>query len=294
MGTFRRTDPHSHSMHTPAFHFEPLTHAQYAHTIVIRQQRQICFATASPNEASFGQIRPREHGGCWLGFAGGRTAVDALVDVPNPPLDRFFTQGGGSYELLVAPHCARVILHAHINLGGAALGGLSLGIALIVACVCCLRRFVGQLCSELATVSLLVFATQMVPGGSTATSMSSSSPEVEARNRGIYYAVFLSFLDIGDSVSDWITAPIVQFLGLTWDNFSSVRILLCEVFHPSTPLSTPALLSTRCIQPLRPFKEYHRLFRAVVFQLWARIELPYLWAGCPVLVPLYAGVISIL
>lgn len=89
-----------------------------------------------------------------------------------------------------------------------------------------LRRFVGQLCSELATVSLLVFATQMVPGGSTATTSRSlgARPELEARRRrGIYYAIFLSFLDIGDSVSDWITAPIVQYLGLTWDNFSSVR-----------------------------------------------------------------------
>ena len=40
-----------------------------------------------------------------------------------------------------------------------------------------------------------------------------------------------------------------------------------------------------CLQPAtcnlrRPFKECHGLLRAVVFQLWARIELPYLWAGC--------------
>jgi len=101
---------------------------------------------------------------------------------------------------------------------------------LMMVIVCCnssLRRFIGQLCSELATVSVLVFATQMVPGGNSAHASKGEAAVVDNRNRGLYYAVFLSFLDIGDSISDWITAPIVGLLGLVWTNFSSVSSKQC-------------------------------------------------------------------
>ncbi len=53
------------------------------------------------------------------------------------------------------------------------------------------------------------------------------------RNRGLYYAVFLSLLDVGDSVSDWATAPIVKLLGLEWDNFRSVRLTRACLFSLS-------------------------------------------------------------
>lgn len=43
---------------------------------------------------------------------------------------------------------------------------------------------------------------------------------------GIMYAIYLSFIDIGDSANEWIMAPIVRSLGITSSNFSRLSTLL--------------------------------------------------------------------
>lgn len=88
--------------------------------------------------------------------------------------------------------------------------------------------FLGSVCGELATVALLVFATEACPG-----SIVTRTGLVDTENdgfskihpmRGFSYAILLSLIDIGDSISDWFTAPIVSALGIVYGSFSNVCI----------------------------------------------------------------------
>jgi hypothetical protein len=64
---------------------------------------------------------------------------------------------------------------------------------------------------QIALVSGLVLATQACP--------------MDDRT-GFAYALYISFMDVGNSVSGWVTAPIVQALHITLTDFARLPILL--------------------------------------------------------------------
>eukprot|EP00045_Choanoeca_perplexa_P008586 m.80602 g.80602 ORF g.80602 m.80602 type:complete len:546 (+) comp14553_c0_seq1:131-1768(+) len=80
----------------------------------------------------------------------------------------------------------------------------SLGYAIFVSIV---TGGVGQI----ALVSGLVLATQACPMND---------------QTGFAYALYISFMDVGSSVSGWVTAPIVKALPITLTNFSKLPTLL--------------------------------------------------------------------
>jgi hypothetical protein len=94
----------------------------------------------------------------------------------------------------------------------------------------CVTGFMGQL----AFIPLQVLATESTP----------------SRQRLLAYAIYLSSLDAGNSVSDWITSPLVTLFGVSYDDYSglfqltlvasctSVAVLvLLPVLVPPTPIS---------------------------------------------------------
>eukprot|EP00470_Lotharella_oceanica_P001368 CAMPEP_0170170660 /NCGR_PEP_ID=MMETSP0040_2-20121228/3653_1 /TAXON_ID=641309 /ORGANISM="Lotharella oceanica, Strain CCMP622" /LENGTH=195 /DNA_ID=CAMNT_0010410185 /DNA_START=56 /DNA_END=643 /DNA_ORIENTATION=- len=56
------------------------------------------------------------------------------------------------------------------------------------------------LSSAFSTLPLVVLATNRAPPG---------------KNRGLFYGLYLAALDLGDSIGDWATTPIVERLGIT-------------------------------------------------------------------------------
>ena len=65
--------------------------------------------------------------------------------------------------------------------------------------------------SQFVAVSLVVLAVERCP---------------ISRSSGVWYGVFLSCLELGNSVGGWITAPIVSSLKITYDDFSSLSDLI--------------------------------------------------------------------
>eukprot|EP00938_MAST-03A_sp_MAST-3A-sp1_P004592 g4592.t1 len=65
--------------------------------------------------------------------------------------------------------------------------------------------------SQFVAVSLVVLAVERCP---------------ISRSSGIWYGVFLSCLELGNSVGGWITAPIVNSLNITYDDFSNLSDLI--------------------------------------------------------------------
>ena len=65
--------------------------------------------------------------------------------------------------------------------------------------------------SQFVAVSLVVLAVERCP---------------ISRSSGIWYGVFLSCLELGNSVGGWITAPIVSSLKITYDDFSNLSDLI--------------------------------------------------------------------
>lgn len=66
----------------------------------------------------------------------------------------------------------------------------------------CVMGLVGQL----AFIPLQVLATESTP----------------SRYRLLAYAIYLSFLDAGNTVSDWITSPLVTLFGTSYDDYSGL------------------------------------------------------------------------
>eukprot|EP00730_Choanoeca_flexa_P013390 TRINITY_DN5262_c0_g2_i1.p1 TRINITY_DN5262_c0_g2~~TRINITY_DN5262_c0_g2_i1.p1 ORF type:complete len:476 (+),score=88.97 TRINITY_DN5262_c0_g2_i1:119-1429(+) len=64
---------------------------------------------------------------------------------------------------------------------------------------------------QIALVSGLVIATQACPLD---------------EQTGFAYALYISFMDVGDSVSGWVSAPIVKQLGITFTDFTNLSKLL--------------------------------------------------------------------
>lgn len=57
------------------------------------------------------------------------------------------------------------------------------------------------------------------------------------------YAVYLSFLDIGDSVGGWITAPVASSLGITASDLSNVgKLVIIGAGSSAVALLTTPLL----------------------------------------------------
>ena len=68
----------------------------------------------------------------------------------------------------------------------------------------------GGFLTQLAFVPLEVLATESAP----------------AKDKVFAYAVYLSFLDLGDSIANWCTAPIVDGLGIAFPDFDNLAELL--------------------------------------------------------------------
>eukprot|EP00854_Cymbomonas_tetramitiformis_P019212 gene19212-22966_t len=68
----------------------------------------------------------------------------------------------------------------------------------------------GGMLYELAFIPLSVLAIERCPNS----------------NKGMMYGVYLSFLNLGDSVSSWSTAPIVASLGITYTNWTPLGDLI--------------------------------------------------------------------
>ena len=65
--------------------------------------------------------------------------------------------------------------------------------------------------SQFVAVSLVVLAVERCP---------------ISRSSGIWYGVFLSCLELGNSVGGWITAPIVSALQIQYNDFSNLSDLI--------------------------------------------------------------------
>eukprot|EP00301_Raphidiophrys_heterophryoidea_P023432 c7327_g1_i1.p1 GENE.c7327_g1_i1~~c7327_g1_i1.p1 ORF type:complete len:599 (+),score=158.24 c7327_g1_i1:122-1798(+) len=81
---------------------------------------------------------------------------------------------------------------------------------------CILLALIQPLISQLAFMPLIILATVNCP-----------------RNKsGMFYGIFLSLIDVGDSASGWVTAPLVSLLGITstdWTRMSELTLICAGV-----------------------------------------------------------------
>ncbi len=75
----------------------------------------------------------------------------------------------------------------------------------------CVTSIIDGVLSQFVAISLVVLAVERCP--------------VE-RESGIWYGVFLSCLELGNSVAGWITAPIVSALKITYSDFGRITDLI--------------------------------------------------------------------
>jgi hypothetical protein len=80
-----------------------------------------------------------------------------------------------------------------------------------------------------------------------------SSPKLPVISAGLQYASFLSCIDFGAQIGDWITIPIIASLGITrenhWDHFEKL-VMICSIFR----MTRVVFLWLIC-PPIRPQKQ---------------------------------------
>ncbi len=106
-----------------------------------------------------------------------------------------------------------------------------------------IQAFFEGFVSALTLLPLLVLATENCP----------------PRRRAVFYAMYIAAQDIGDSVSGWITAPIVTRLGITYSSFGdgynrglALLVLICAAARVGSLVFLPLLLRRRPPPPPPP------------------------------------------
>lgn len=101
-------------------------------------------------------------------------------------------------------------------------------VRLIYACFCTL---ITSIAGQITIISILTVATR-------------ASPDPSHHQGGLVYAIALSFLDFGDSVSGWITTPIADALHITLSSYHGlpwliyIDVITSVVVAPCTMLLT--------------------------------------------------------
>jgi len=106
---------------------------------------------------------------------------------------------------------------------------------------------IGGLFSSWALVPLLVLATNKAPDG---------------RRKGLFYSLYLAALDLGNSIGDWCTTPIVRALNISASNFGhsvtsgmSLLIIICAVARLVSLVVIYVILRNGARAQIRPLTE---------------------------------------